>query len=158
MKIIYGLIATGVLALAACDKGDDQKKVEEASREAAEKTAEADREAAEKKAEAARELEKTQAEAQKARDDARQSFESDVAAADRKAADLKARAAKATGKTKLNADAAVTELDKRRAVVTRDLETLKTASGDAWDTLKAQTEKDVTALKDAVESLDKTLS
>jgi hypothetical protein len=147
----------GLLALAACNKGDDQAKVDEAKRDAEAKVAEADREANEKKAQAEKDVAEAKAKAEKAREEARSSFKKDIDAADRKAADLKTRLVKAKGKVKLNAEAAAAELDKRRAVVERDMQGLTSASGDAWDTLKAQTEKDIDAVEEAVSSLDKTL-
>jgi hypothetical protein len=92
------------------------------------------------------------------RAEARAAIQKDIAAADRKALDLKERAAKARGKAKLNAQAAATEYDKRRTVVEQDLQKLNTAAGAEWDELKKQTERDVDAVEEAVESLDRTVA
>jgi hypothetical protein len=141
----------------ACDKGEEQAKAEEARREAEAKVADAEREANEKKAAAEREAAELQAKADAARVEARTALQKDIAAADRKAVDLKERATKAKGKAKLNAEAASAEFDKRRAVVEQDLQQLNTARGEAWDTLKQKTERDIDEVEAAVDSFDRTL-
>jgi len=160
MKLFRSCLLSSVLVLtaAACDKGDDQARAAKAKEEAAAKVADAEREAAQKKADAQRELAEAEAKAQKERADARAELQKQIAADDRKALDLKERLAKAKGKVKLNAEAASTEYDKRRGVVERDIESLNTATGAAWDTLKAQTSKDLDSLKASLDAFDKTLS
>jgi hypothetical protein len=153
--IVYGVVA---LNLAACNSGKEQAAAEEARREADGKVAEAEREANEKKRAAEKEAADARAEADAARVEARAAIQKDIAAADRKAADLKERAAKAKGKAKLNAEAAATEFDRRRAVVEQDLQTLTAATGEQWDKLKVQTERNVDAVEEAVASLDRTVS
>jgi colicin import membrane protein len=143
--------------LSGCNK-EEQAKAEREKVETQAKAAEAQREADEKKAEAAREAAETSAKADTARSEARASIQKDVDAADRKAADLRERAAKLKGNAKLNAEAASNELTKRRTALDKDLQELGTARGEAWDKLKAQTEKDVDAVEAAVDSFDRTLS
>ena len=157
MRVVVGAGLIGLVCV-ACDKGPDQAKVEEAKREAATKVADAEREANEKKAAAEKELAETKAKAEKERTEARVELQKALDAGDRKAVDLKARAAKATGKVKLNAQAASAEYDKRRAVAASDLAGLSTATGDAWDTLKAQASKDVDAVKASLDAFDTTLT
>jgi len=160
MKLTRILVVVGLLAVGttACDKGEDTAKLQEAQREAAEKVAEADREAAVKKTEAEGELREMEEKATAARNEARAEIQKDLAAADRKATDLKERLAKAKGKVKLNGDAASAEYEKRRAVAERGLESLTTATGTAWEGLKAQVEKDVDAVEAALDSFDKTIT
>jgi hypothetical protein len=50
------------------------------------------------------------------------------------------------------------ELTKRRTVLEKDLAELNAARGEAWDKLKEQTDKDVDAVKAAVESFDRSIS
>lgn len=159
MKSLTGLLIIGAIALggSACDNGE-QAKAQEAQREAEAKARDADREAAEKKAEAEREASAARAKAEAARTEARATLQKDIAAADRKAMDLKERTAKLKGKAKLNGQAASQEFDKRRAVVDKDLQQLNTQSGSAWDELKLQTERDIDALEESVDSFDKTLA
>jgi hypothetical protein len=158
MKPIRLVCSIGLAALMACNKGEDQAKLDEAKREAATKVADAEREANEKKAAAERELAATKAKLDADRAQARVALQKDLAAHDRKALDLKERAAKVTGKVKLNAQAASAEYDKRRAAAERDLEGLNSATGDAWETLKAQAQKDVESVKTALDAFDNTLS
>jgi len=80
-----------------------------------------------------------------------------LSAADRTAMDLKERLAKVKGKAKANAEAASAEYDKHRTAAERDLEGLNQASGPAWDTLKAQADKDLDALKAALDAFGKAL-
>lgn len=157
MRVLAGVCLVGLVCV-ACDKGADQAKLDEAKREAATKIADAEREAADKKAAAERDLAETKAKAETARAEARASLQKSLDAGDRKAVDLKARAAKATGKAKLNAQAASVEYDKRRAVAEKDLANLGTATGDAWDSVKDQAQKDVDSVKTALDSFDTTLS
>jgi len=160
MKSSTAILAAGlfVMGFAGCNQGKEQAAAEEARREANAKVAEAEREASEKKLAAEKEANEARIKAAAARTEARAALQKDIAAVDRKAADLKERAAKVKGKAKLNAEAASAEFDKRRAVVEQDLQKLNTASGEAWDTLKAETEKHVDAVEEAATSFDRTLS
>jgi hypothetical protein len=159
MKICASLLVIGLTlgGVAACNK-DEQVKLEQEKREAAEKAANAQREADEEKAKAAKELAEAERKASEARTEARAELQKDIAAIDRKAMSLKESAAKAAGKAKLNAAAATAEFDKRRAVVEADLQRLNTATGEAWQTTKAETEKHVESAKAALDSLDNTLA
>jgi len=160
MKSLTALWAVGLVALClgGCNQGKEQAAAEEAQRNANAKVAEAEREANEKKLAAEKEASEARIKAEAARKEARAAIQKDIAAADRKAADLKERAAKAKGKAKLNAEAAATEFDKRRGLVEQDLQKLNTASGEAWDKLKQETEQHVDAVEEAVASFDRTLS
>ncbi len=158
MTRVLCLVCLSGFGLMACNKGEDQAKLDTAKREAATKVADAEREANDKKAAAEHDLADAKAKADAARADARASIQKDLAADDRKAVDLKERAAKATGKKKLNAQAASTEYDKRRTAAEHDLEGLNSASGDAWDNLKAQAQRDVDSVKTALDAFDTTLT
>ena len=155
--IPFAAAALLAFTLAACDRGAEER-AEEARREARAKVVQAEREANEKTAAAEREAAQVRAKADVARAEARAALQKDIAEADRKAVGLKERTAKAKGTAKIHAEAASTEFDNRRAVVERDLQQLNTARGEAWDTLKQQTERDIDAVEAALESFDQTLA
>jgi len=136
-----------------CD--DSEELAAKARAEAAAKSAAAERAADDAKAEAARQVRIADAKAAPARAEARTLLQKSVSAGDRTATDLKERSAKLKGKAKTNAEAASAEYDKQRTVVERDLEGLNQASGSAWDTLKAQTDKDVEVLKTCLDAFTK---
>jgi len=155
MKMMRGFWALVLVAVTgvACD--DSEQLAEKAKTEAAAKAAAAEKAADDVKAEAARQLRIADAKAAPARSEARASIQKNVSAGDRTAMDLKERLAKVKGKAKANAEAASAEYDKRRTAAERDLEGLNQTSGTAWDTLKAQTDKDVDALKTALDAFAK---
>ena len=153
-RVFLALVLIGVTGI-ACD--DSEELAAKAKAEAAAKTAAAEKAADDAKAEAARQLRIADAKAAPARAEARATIQKTVGAGDRKAMDLKERLAKLKGKAKANAEAASAEYDKRRTAAERDLEGLNQANGTAWDTLKAQTDKDVEALETALQAFEKAL-
>ena len=155
MKIVRGLSALLLVALTALACDDGEELAAKAKAEAATKAAAAEKAADDAKAEAARQLRIADAKAAPARAEARAAIQKSVSAGDRTAMDLKEKLAKLKGKAKANAEAASAEYDKRRTVAERDLEGLNQASGAAWETLKAQTDKDVEALKTSLEAFQK---
>jgi hypothetical protein len=160
MKTLLRVALLGVLAASsvACNKAEEQAKVEEAKREAAEKAAAAQREADETKAKAALEVAETERKAEEARREARASAQKDIADLDRKALSLKEDMNKAKANVKLNAAAASAEFDKRRGLVEADLQKLNTATGAAWDSTKADLDRHIAAAKEGLDSFDRTLS
>ncbi len=153
-RTFWALVLVSVTGV-ACD--DSEELASKAKAEAASKAAAAEKAADDLKAEAARQLRIADAKAAPARGEARAAIQKTVSAGDRKAMDLKERLAKVKGKAKANAEAASAEYDKRRTAAERDLEGLNQASGTAWDALKAQTDKDVEALKAALDAFEKAL-
>jgi len=152
---IFSVLALLGLTVAACD--NSQELADKAKAEAATKAAAAERAADDAKAEAARQLRIADAKAAPARAEARTAIQKNLSAADRTAMDLKERLAKLKGKAKANADAASVEYDKRRTAAERDLEGLNQANGSTWEALKAQADKDVEALKAALDAFQKSL-
>ena len=152
MRAFCALVLVSVTAV-ACD--DSEELAAKAKTEAAAKAAADEKAADDAKAEAARQVRIADAKAAPARAEARAAIQKAVSAGDRTAMDLKERLAKVKGKAKANAEAASAEYDKRRTAAERDLEGLMQSSGAAWDTLKAQTDKDVEALKAALDSFSK---
>lgn len=150
--------SVGLLSLAifACNDVEEQAKLAQAKGEASAKAAAEELEAS-KKAEALREQRKADAKAEPARAEARATIRKTLSASDMKAMDLKERLGKAKSKVKANALAASAEYDKRRTAAERDLELLNTASGPAWDTSKAQMDKDLDALKTGLDAFEKAL-
>jgi colicin import membrane protein len=157
MKLVraFGTLMLLSLTAVACD--DSEELAAKAKTEAAAKAAAAEKAADDLKAEAARQVRIADAKAAPARAEARAAIQKTVSAGDRTAMDLKERLAKLKGKAKANAEAASAEYDKRRTAAERDLEGLNQASGTAWETLKAQTDKDVEALKAALDAFQKAL-
>jgi len=154
MKIARAFWALVLIAVtAACD--DSEELAAKAKAEAAAKAAAAEKAADDAKAEAARQVRIADAKAAPARTEARAAMQKSVSAGDRTATDLKERTAKLKGKAKTSAEAASAEYDKQRTAVERDLEGLNTDSGSAWETLKTQADKDVEALKAALDAFTK---
>jgi hypothetical protein len=157
MKLARAFWALVLISLTAVACDDSEELAAKAKAEAAAKAAAAEKVADDLKAEAARQVRIADAKAAPARAEARVAIQKTVSAGDRTAMDLKERLAKLKGKAKANAEAASAEYDKRRTTAERDLEGLNQASGTAWETLKAQTDKDVEALKAALDAFQKAL-
>ncbi len=156
---IFKSLALGVAFCGAlgCNK-PDQESAEKAQRDAAEKARDAQREADEKIAAAKRDADKAIADAAAARNDVRTSVQKDIDAVDRKISYLKERGAKATGTAQKNVAAAQGEVEQRRSVVQADYRKLETETGSAWDAAKEAADRDLTALKAAVDSLETTIT
>jgi hypothetical protein len=152
-----GVALISGLAFAGCNNSK-QVEAEKAQREATERAEKAQLEANEKIIEARRDAEKAANDAAQARNDARSSLQKDVDAVDRKISYLKERATEAKGATKKNADAAAAEAEKRRSTLRQDFNKLGTETGTAWDSAKADVERDITALKAAVDSWESTIT
>jgi hypothetical protein len=150
-------VALNGMAVAGCNKSQ-QAEAEKAQREAAERAEKAQLEANEKIIEARRDGEKAANDAAQARNDARTSLQKDVDAVDRKISYLKEHATEAKGAAKKNAEAAAAEAEKRRATLRQDFNKLGTETGAAWDSAKAEVERDITALKAAVDSWESTIT
>ena len=155
--LFLGAVAMSGLAVTGCNK-TEQAEAEKAQREAAERAEKAQLEANEKISEARRDAEKAANEAAQARNDARSSLQKDVDAVDLKFSYLMERAAAVNGTAKKNADAAAAEAEKRRSTLRQDFNKLGTETGAAWDTAKAEVERDITALKAAVDSWESTIT
>ena len=150
---VFGVIAS--VALAGCD--DSAEQAEKAKADAAAKAAAAEQKASDDKAEAARQQRIEDAKAEPARNAARLAIRKTLSDADRSAMDLKERLGKAKGAAKSKAESASADYDKARTAAERDIEGLNTATGAAWDTLNAQTEKDLATLKTALDAFTKSL-
>jgi hypothetical protein len=156
MQVFRGLwvyCVLGGVALTACDDGAEQ--AEKAKAAAAASAAALEQKASDEKAEAARQVRIADAKAEPARNEARLAIRKTLSEADRTALDLKERLAKAKGSAKAKAAAASADYDKARTAAERDIEGLNSASGSAWDTLKVQTDKDLAALKTALDAFQK---
>jgi hypothetical protein len=147
----------GALALIGCDKGDQQAAAE-AQRDAAEKAEKAQLEANEKISEARREAEKAANVAALARGEARVELQKDMDAVDRKISYLKEHSAGVQGAAKKNADVARAEAEARRSSVQSSFRKLETETGAAWDSAKAEAQRNISDLKAAVESWENTIS
>lgn len=151
------LVTMSCATALACNKGD-QKAAEEAQRDAEQEAREAQQAANDKIADAKADAEKAAADAAAARQDVQASVKKDVDAVDRKIAYLKERGATAKGVAQKNVAAAQGEVDTRRAAVQADVAKLQSESGSAWESAKTSFDRNLTALKDAVESLETTVT
>lgn len=147
----------GVAALVGCNKSD-QQDAERVQREAGEKAQKAQLEANEKISEARREAEKAANDAAQERSKARVELQKEVDSVDRKISYLKERAATVKGTAKKNADVAQSETETRRATLRERFRKLETETGAAWDSAKAEVERDINALKSSVDSWDSTIT
>jgi hypothetical protein len=154
---LLSVIALSGLASGGCNN-TKQAEAEKAQRDAAERAEKAQLDANEKISEARRDGEKAANDAAQARNEARSSLQKDVDAVDRKISYLKERAAEAKGAAKKNADAAAAEAEKRRSTLRQDFNKLGTETGAAWDSAKAEVERDIAALKASVDSWESTIS
>ena len=152
-RVGWVLAVMGSLVLEACDDGAEQ--AEKAKAAAAASAAAIEQKASDEKAEAARQQRIADAQAEPARNAAKLSVRKTLAEADRTAIDLKERLAKAKGAAKAKAAAASADYDKARTAAERDIEGLNTASGQAWDAVNSQTEKDLATLKTALDAFTK---
>jgi colicin import membrane protein len=155
--LFVSAVAISGISLTGCNKSD-QAEAEKAQREAAERAEKAQLEANEKISEARRDGEKAANEAAQARNDVRSRLQKDVDAVDRKIAYLKERAVEAKGAAKKNAEAAAAEAEKRRSTLRQDFNKLGTETGAAWDSAKAEVERDIAAVKAAVDSWESTIT
>lgn len=155
MRALWLFVVSAGVALAACD--DSAAQAEKAKADAAAKAAAAEQKASDEKAEVLRQQRIADAKAEPARDAARLAIRKTLSDADRSAMDLKERLGKAKGAAKSKATAASADYDKARTAAERDIEGLNTATGTTWDTLNAQTEKDLATLKTALDAFTKSL-
>ncbi|AKU96077.1 TPR repeat-containing protein [Labilithrix luteola] len=155
-RALSTLVVASALASASLSSlGCSNKAKEEEAKKAAEAQAQAAKEAEQK----ATDAKKAEEEALNAKHAAEQKkLQSQFDANDRKSTYLKEKAGKATGNAKKNADAAVAELDKRRATASESIKNVQSATGAAWDTAKAKADEDVAAYGKAVESLEQTIA
>lgn len=149
-KYMRGLLVGFVIVLGAtgCDRGRAERERLEGDR-----TQETETTGAKTKS-AAEELAKTKADHSETRTKLLQKFEAE----ERKASHLKQKAAKAVGKEKLNANAAIAELDARRATAKTSLGRLSDEASPVWDSVKKSAEDDVDSFERAVETLEQTIS
>lgn len=152
MKAVFHIAALA-FGLSSIAMGCDNKEQERAQREVAEKADKAKQEV-EHAASLQHAADEAAAKATKDRLYDRQTLQKDVDGVDRKLASLKERAAKVTGNTKKNSDAAVAEVEKRRATVQADLRKLETESGAAWDGLKTTADSDIASLKKSLDAFE----
>jgi uncharacterized protein YPO0396 len=149
LTVLSFVAASGLVACNKEPKRDDQAAQANTAAAAA-------REAEQK---AAAEKQRAEGEAAKvARIQALGNLQKQIDAADRKIEYLKDKVNKAKGATKKNADAAVAELDKRRAAVVESMKKLEDDQLPTWDAVYAEAAPEAAALDQSVNSLEQTLS
>ncbi|MDF3064933.1 MAG: hypothetical protein K0R38_534 [Polyangiaceae bacterium] len=150
-------VLLALAGLPGCNKSDEQAAAQ-AQRDAADTSREAQNEANDKIAAAKREADEAEAKAAAARTEVKNSVQKDIDAVDRKISYLKERGATAKGNAQKNVAAAQGEVETRRAAVQANVRKLETETGSAWESAKAAVDRDLTALKAAVDSLETTVT
>lgn len=148
----------GVFAL-GCDKAaDEQKAANEAQREANEKIQEAEREARDKQvsaqAEADKQIANANADFMKMREQFRHDTTKALVEIDEDIAELEAELKTRTGKEKADLEAKLPAIRTQREQFTRDYQAVETASATTWDATKARMDKELSALKKAIDDVD----
>jgi len=153
---VFTFVVPVLMASAACDnKEKEQAAAAEKTRELDEKASRERREADEKAEAAKRDVADS---ARQSAAEARAALQKDLDAADRKFAYLKTKAATATGAAKKNVEAAMNEADQRRGKVGTELKKLESESGAAWDAAKVTATQSISALNQAIDSLETTVT
>ena len=146
------MVALSLAAGTACEKStaDADKNAAAAAKEA--------KEAADKANAAKLKSDEESAKAKLARAEARTSIQKDFDAHERKTTYLKEKVAKATGDMRKNADAAATELDKRRDAAKASIAKIQDDASPTWEAAKKQAQDDVAAVGKGVDALEATLN
>jgi len=146
---------TALAILPACDRRDDQEKIQSAEREAQKKVNEAQKESTTKITSAQQDMNQQVAEANgnlaKDRDDYRSKLQSQLDDADNKITQMEAKEKTATTKTKMELDSLLPEIHAKRDALRTDMKQLENATVSNWDTTKMQLDHDATALKNALD-------
>jgi hypothetical protein len=174
------MVGTWLLMAAACEKSvqEQQDKAEQAQREANEKTAKAQREAEQKIEKAQKEADKTIAKANqqadeesanqqakanetvrnvhedllKDRNDFQVQAHKTVDDVDSKIDSLRTKAQKANTKARADFDAAMKDVEAKRAALAADLQRLENQSAQTFDAFKARVTKEIDEFKKAVDN------
>jgi len=158
VSISLAAVLIGVGALGCNKAADEQRKADEARSEADKKVGEASNDAAEKinaaRAEADKKVAEAQADFLKLREDYRHKVTEDLVSVDKDIADLEAKAKTATGKTKAEIEAALPGIRSQRESVSSEYRSLEFSSAVSWDDSKARVEKAVDDLKKAIDKAD----
>jgi hypothetical protein len=152
------LVFTGMCSMLAfgCDRASQEHEdAVKAQAAANEDIAEANKEARDEVVSAQAEADKKIAEAQKnftqLREDFRHETTNELAEIDKEIAELEAESMKLSGPEKTQRDAKLTRIHSMREQFTRDYEAIETASATTWDRTKAQLEKQLKAIDEAID-------
>jgi hypothetical protein len=153
--MVLGFLLASSLAACSHSPAEADTEANEAQRRAGEAAAEARREAGDKvaKAQAKADAEARRAEEilVQARDEVRTGVQRDLDAVAIKVDDLAARVAKTTGRHRSELDAALKDIDGRRAALRQDLARLDAATAQELEAMKASLAGELADLKKAVE-------
>ena len=158
VSISLGAVLIAIGALGCNKAADEQRKADEARSEADKKVGEASNDAAEKINAARADADKKVAEAQanflKLREDYRHKITEDLVSVDKDIADLEAKAKTATGKTKAQIEAALPDIRAKRESISSEYRSLEFSSAVSWDNAKARVDKAYDDLKKAIDKAD----
>ena len=144
-----------VLLAAACNTAaDNQAKADKAQAVATDKvtsaTIEANQKIANAQAEANQQIDQAHGDFMKRRDDFRQSVMSDLGDVDRNIAKLTAKDEQLSGQAKTDLDMKLAQIRSARASFTGEFQALEGTPAMAWDDMKANVSKKLSALKSLV--------
>ena len=158
VSISLGAVLIAIGALGCNKAADEQRKADEARSEADKKVGEASNDAAEKinaaRADADKKVAEAQADFLKLREDYRHKVTEDLVSVDKDIADLEAKAKTATGKTKAQIEAALPDIRAKRENISSEYRSLEFSSAVSWDNAKARVEKAYDDLKKAIDKAD----
>jgi len=158
VSISLGAVLIAIGALGCNKAADEQRKADEARSEADKKVGEASNDAAEKINAARADADKKVAEAQanflKLREDYRHKVTEDLVSVDKDIANLEAKAKTATGKTKAQIEAALPDIRAQRENLSSEYRSLEFSSAVSWDNAKARVDKAYDDLKKAIDKAD----
>jgi vacuolar-type H+-ATPase subunit H len=154
-RLIISMTAmTALLAsLMACDPPGqtEAQKETKATEQAVNARSEAEQRAQNAQAEADKEIAAARADFAKAREEYLHSKRLDLVSLDTKIMNLESKAQIATGKAKANLDAEIAKILTQRDVFVHHMSGLETEVAAAWDTAKANLEKEWDALRSTVD-------
>jgi len=158
VSISLGAVLIAIGALGCNKAADEQRKADEARSEADKKVGEASNDAAEKINAARADADKKVAEAQanflKLREDYRHKITEDLVSVDKDIANLEAKAKTATGKTKAQIEAGLPDIRAQRENLSSEYRSLEFSSAVSWDNAKARVDKAYDDLKKAIDKAD----
>ncbi len=146
---------TALAILPACDRRDDQEKIQSAEREAQKKVDEAQKESTTKITSAQQEVNQKVAEANanfaKDREDYKNKMQSQLDDADKKIAELENKEKRASTKVKTELDTLLPEIRGKRDALRTDMRQLDNVTSANWNAVKGQLDNDKTALDNALD-------
>ncbi|MDB4997343.1 MAG: hypothetical protein JWM74_4775 [Myxococcaceae bacterium] len=156
--IKYSAFGFVLLAVAACDKpNEEQAKIDKARQDRAQTitaaTVEAEKKIDKADDKANRQIGEATESIVRMKADFTSARQQDLATIDKKLAELDAKALHATGTAKANADVSLATAHKKRDALAADLANVNTSTTTTWDATKTRIEDGFTDLKRSVDAV-----